>query len=342
ADGDAGADVLDDRGDAGTDAPDCSCAHGDASTDALAALDDGADRGGIAHTRTSNDTNTPCAGNDKNDLAAASGEGDPAAVSGKSDSLPHPRAANGKRGRGRGGKRGQGGGNGKRGQGGRGGPGSGNSGGNGKRGPGGRGRQDGGQDRSGHDGGGSGSSDDRESDGVEANGRPNGGALRRIPAGRSGSSGKQRDEVGSGGGPVWGDGVGSGGGSGGGGAAFGPGGTGPGRGGRGRRRHEKWSARKRFIVWCSTAMAGVIVLGASSFTLVWNHLNGNIKTEWANLKPSSMNGKQDVLFIGSDSRAGANQALGGGTVAGARSDTTMVFDSPADRRKGTEVSIPRD
>ncbi len=76
--------------------------------------------------------------------------------------------------------------------------------------------------------------------------------------------------------------------------------------------------------------------------LVWNHLNGNIRTEWANLKPSAMNGKQDVLFIGSDSRAGANEALGGGTVDGARSDTTMVFDSPADRHKGTEVSIPRD
>ena len=100
--------------------------------------------------------------------------------------------------------------------------------------------------------------------------------------------------------------------------------------------------RKRFIVWCSISMAGVIVLGASSFTLVWNHLNGNIKTEWANLRPSAMNGKQDVLFIGSDSRAGANQALGGGAVAGALSDTTMVFDSPADRRKGTEVSISRD
>jgi len=133
----------------------------------------------------------------------------------------------------------------------------------------------------------------------------------------------------------WGDGAGSAGGSGGG-AAFGPGG-----GGRGRP-HEKWSGRKRFLVWSSSVLAGVIVLGASTFTLVWNHLNGNIKTEWANLKPSPMNGKQDVLFIGSDSRAGANQALGGGSVAGARSDTTMVFDSPADRREGTEVSIPRD
>jgi LCP family protein required for cell wall assembly len=60
------------------------------------------------------------------------------------------------------------------------------------------------------------------------------------------------------------------------------------------------------------------------------------------LKPSAMSGKQDVLFIGSDSRAGGNQALGGGDVSGARSDTTMVFDSPADRHEGTEVSIPRD
>jgi LCP family protein required for cell wall assembly len=105
---------------------------------------------------------------------------------------------------------------------------------------------------------------------------------------------------------------------------------------------ETWTLRKKLIVWGCTALACIIVLAASGFAVVWNHLNGNIKTEGADLKPVPMDGKQDVLFIGSDSRAGANQALGGGTVIGARSDTAMVFDSPADRRKGTEVSIPRD
>ena len=103
-----------------------------------------------------------------------------------------------------------------------------------------------------------------------------------------------------------------------------------------------WSLRKKLLVWGCGALAVVIVLGAIGVAVLWRHLNGNIKTEDAHLKPSAMSGKQDILFIGSDSRAGANQSLGGGDVSGARSDTTMIFDSPADRRVGTEVSIPRD
>ena len=105
---------------------------------------------------------------------------------------------------------------------------------------------------------------------------------------------------------------------------------------------EKWSLRKKLLVWGCSTLAAVIVLGTIGVAVVWRHLNGNITTEDAQLKPSAMSGKQDVLFIGSDSRAGGNQALGGGDVSGARSDTTMVFDSPADRHEGTEVSIPRD
>jgi LCP family protein required for cell wall assembly len=103
-----------------------------------------------------------------------------------------------------------------------------------------------------------------------------------------------------------------------------------------------WSLRKKLLVWGCSALAVVIVAVAVGLGIAWRHLNGNITTEDANLKPSTMSGKQDILFIGSDSRAGANQSLGGGDVSGARSDTTMVFDSPADRSKGTEVSIPRD
>jgi len=103
-----------------------------------------------------------------------------------------------------------------------------------------------------------------------------------------------------------------------------------------------WSLRKKLLVWGCSTLALAIVLVAIGIGLAWRHLNGNIKTEGASLKPSAMSGKQDILFIGSDSRAGGNQSLGGGDVSGARSDTTMVFDSPADRSKATEVSIPRD
>jgi LCP family protein required for cell wall assembly len=105
---------------------------------------------------------------------------------------------------------------------------------------------------------------------------------------------------------------------------------------------EKWSLRKKLVVWGCSALAAVIVVGVVGVAVAWRHLNGNIKTEDAQLKPSAMNGKQDILFIGSDSRSGADQALGGGDSSGARSDTAMIFDSPADRRQATEVSIPRD
>jgi LCP family protein required for cell wall assembly len=115
----------------------------------------------------------------------------------------------------------------------------------------------------------------------------------------------------------------------------------PGGGGRGGGR-EKWSVRKKLLVWGCTGLAAVIVIVAVGLVVLWRHLNGNITTEDAGLKPSAMGGKQDILFIGSDSRSGGNQTLGGGDVSGARSDTAMVFDSPADRRQGTEVSIPRD
>jgi LCP family protein required for cell wall assembly len=113
-------------------------------------------------------------------------------------------------------------------------------------------------------------------------------------------------------------------------------------GGRRSGAREKWSLRKKLLVWGCSTLALVIVLVAVGIGVAWRHLNGNIKTEDASLKPSAMSGKQDILFIGSDSRAGGNESLGGGDVSGARSDTTMVFDSPADRRKATEVSIPRD
>ncbi|HWG22913.1 LCP family protein [Actinospica sp.] len=116
--------------------------------------------------------------------------------------------------------------------------------------------------------------------------------------------------------------------------------TGP--GGRRGGGREKWSLRKKLVVWGCSALAAVIVVVGIGLVVAWRHLNGNIKTQDAGLKPSAMSGKQDILFIGSDSRSGGNQTLGGGDVSGARSDTAMVFDSPADRRQGTEVSIPRD
>lgn len=58
-------------------------------------------------------------------------------------------------------------------------------------------------------------------------------------------------------------------------------------------------------------------------------------------RPSSGDG-QNILLIGSDTRAGANRRLGGGTGTVGRSDTTLLLHVYADRRHAVGVSIPRD
>ncbi|MFG2071975.1 LCP family protein [Nonomuraea maritima] len=51
---------------------------------------------------------------------------------------------------------------------------------------------------------------------------------------------------------------------------------------------------------------------------------------------------QNILVIGSDSRAGANARLGGGTGTVGRSDTTLLVHVYGDGRHAVAVSIPRD
>ncbi|AVH94946.1 transcriptional regulator [Streptomyces cinereoruber] len=51
---------------------------------------------------------------------------------------------------------------------------------------------------------------------------------------------------------------------------------------------------------------------------------------------------QNLLVLGSDSRAGANGDLAGGKVGGGRSDTALVVHVPEGRTEAVAVSIPRD
>src|SRR5690606_40615784 len=51
------------------------------------------------------------------------------------------------------------------------------------------------------------------------------------------------------------------------------------------------------------------------------------------------------LIVGTDTRAGANGAMGAGTLEdaeGARADTVMLVHIPKDRRRVVAVSFPRD
>ncbi|MFI0543581.1 LCP family protein [Streptomyces sp. WSLK1-3] len=109
------------------------------------------------------------------------------------------------------------------------------------------------------------------------------------------------------------------------------------------------------------ALAGALVAGCAAAGWAYWHLNSNIKsvdinsalgddrparatptpsaTAQAPLPTEAVN----ILVLGSDSRSGEeNQALGGGSSTGARSDTAMLVHIDAGRTTATVVSIPRD
>ncbi|GAA2318428.1 LCP family protein [Streptomyces kunmingensis] len=117
---------------------------------------------------------------------------------------------------------------------------------------------------------------------------------------------------------------------------------------KGRRRKPRSGRGKalRVVAWSA---AGVVVLGGTGVGYVYFHLNGNIKSVDINQalgtdRPENVdNGSQDILVLGSDSRAGSNKKAGGGTDDGsARSDTAMVVHIYKGHKKASIVSIPRD
>ncbi len=63
------------------------------------------------------------------------------------------------------------------------------------------------------------------------------------------------------------------------------------------------------------------------------------------LDPNAQHGDENFLIVGVDSRTGANGQMGAGSTAdaeGARSDTIMLVNIPADRKRVVAVSFPRD
>ena len=61
--------------------------------------------------------------------------------------------------------------------------------------------------------------------------------------------------------------------------------------------------------------------------------------------PNAQFGDENFLIVGVDSRTGANGEIGAGTTedaGGARSDTVMLVNIPANRKRVVAVSFPRD
>ncbi|MEU5511185.1 LCP family protein [Streptomyces fungicidicus] len=113
-------------------------------------------------------------------------------------------------------------------------------------------------------------------------------------------------------------------------------------GGRRRPKRRRWGR----IVLLSL-LAVVLAAGGTAYWL-YSDLNGNIDgvdldEALGEDRPEKLpTSGQNVLVLGSDSRAGDNAGLGTGKVAGARSDTALVMHIPEGRRQAVAVSIPRD
>lgn len=115
---------------------------------------------------------------------------------------------------------------------------------------------------------------------------------------------------------------------------------------RGRKRVRTRGQRIRRAILLSVLVL-VIAAGGTAYWL-YSRLDGNIKgvdidKALGEDRPEKLpTSGQNLLVLGSDSRAGAeNKELGGGgSVSGARSDTAMVVHIPEGRSKAVAVSIP--
>lgn len=105
--------------------------------------------------------------------------------------------------------------------------------------------------------------------------------------------------------------------------------------------------RRRRILRITLLLVAVLILGtAGAGWWTYSHLNSNIdsvdldRAIGDNRPAKVVANAQNILVLGSDSRAGANGDLDHGDVSGARSDTAMLVHIPEGRAKATAVSIP--
>jgi LCP family protein required for cell wall assembly len=106
--------------------------------------------------------------------------------------------------------------------------------------------------------------------------------------------------------------------------------------------------RRRILLWISAGLGLLLLAAAGTVWIGYNKLNANIHTDTTtdrllgpnSSRPMQANSAQNILLIGSDTRAGANAEYGSST--GARSDTTILLHISQDRRRAVGVSIPRD
>ncbi|MFF5364857.1 LCP family protein [Streptomyces scabiei] len=110
--------------------------------------------------------------------------------------------------------------------------------------------------------------------------------------------------------------------------------------------------RRRWVRWVAGGV-GLLVVGAVGVGWVaYRKLDGNITSDrtaadelarFEKERPTALvRGAQNILVIGSDSRAGNGNGAYGRDSGTERSDTTILLHLAADRRSATAVSLPRD
>jgi LCP family protein required for cell wall assembly len=116
-----------------------------------------------------------------------------------------------------------------------------------------------------------------------------------------------------------------------------------------RRRHGAMLVAGRLVVATIAAAALAMTGGAWHWTTSKNHRMNTVSALDLGSRdivdPNAQFGDEDFLVVGMDSRAGANGEMGaGGTedAGGARSDTIMLVNIPANRKRVVAVSFPRD
>ena len=112
------------------------------------------------------------------------------------------------------------------------------------------------------------------------------------------------------------------------------------------RPESRPSRKKKILAWTAGGVAAVLLIAMGGAYAVYRHLNGNLHqvditgelgNQPVNLHPRAEN----IMLIGSDTRAGQGRGFGQGLTT-AQSDTLMILHISADRQWADVMSIPRD
>ncbi|MCV7129009.1 LCP family glycopolymer transferase [Mycolicibacterium vanbaalenii] len=113
------------------------------------------------------------------------------------------------------------------------------------------------------------------------------------------------------------------------------------------------SGRIAVVGRVAAALVAVLALVLTGGAWQWQSAKNNLLNRVSALDPDSRDivdpnaqfGDENFLIVGTDSRLGENAGIGAGTTedaAGARSDTVMLVNIPANRKRVVAVSFPRD